>query len=118
MLNGIITRLKEGRIKNVIPKGGDTLPNAPYVVVSIEGPELRVWVHFKPGQDDWLEDYWRVDLPELLEGYVFRTRAGNIAKIYRLKGVYTVPEYSKIVTHNTDKSISKERRFSIPAFLF
>ncbi len=114
MPNGIITRLKEGKIKNVIPKGGAILPDAPYVVVSIEGPELRVWVHFEPGQDDWLEDYWYEDLPTLLNNYEYETAKGQTVHVYPKVDIFDRPGYSTVIMNTKTGTISKEKRFDLP----
>jgi hypothetical protein len=118
MIDTIITQLKTGRIKNVVAYGGNRTPATPYIVVKIEGQTVRVWIHMQPGQQLFLDDYWREDLSDLLTGFQATTRHGNTMKLYDPPGEFTVPEYSGIITHNDDGTISRERRFHLPSIMF
>ncbi len=114
MIDKIIERIKTGSIKRVIPKGFIARMEKPYIVVAIDGQELRVWAHFKNDQHAFLEDYCRAELSELLNGYQFTTFNGNTARIQPATG--EVQGYSRIVL-NEDNTISKERRWIIPGRL-
>ncbi len=122
MIEDIVRRLKDGSIQNVIPKGYSTTPKAPYVVVAIEGTQLCVWVHYKPGYVIAVERYWGHVLPALLNEFQFETSAGNtiIIKKPRLGELYH--EYNRIVLNKAanglEATISKERRWDIPALRF
>ncbi len=115
MIEKIIDRLKTGPIKRVIPKGFPARMEAPYIVVAIEGQELRVWLHARNNQHVFLEEYCRVELANLLNGYQFTTSNCNTVRIQPATG--ELPGYSLIVL-NEDKTISKERRWTIPGRLF
>ncbi len=115
MIENIVARLKEGRIQSVIPKGFSSRPNPPYVVASLEGQELRVWTHFGANQHVFLEEYCRADLAELLNNYRFTTSNGSTVIIQSARG--EIQGYSGI-TMNEDKTISKERRWTVPGLLF
>ncbi len=115
MLEKIIERLKHGIIKNVIFRGYGARPNPPYIVVDLEGQELRVWTHFENSSIVELENFCRVDLAERLNDYQFETSSGNTVRIQRASG--ELPGYGRVVL-NDDKTISKERRWTVPGLLF
>lgn len=115
MITKIIAKLKTGTIKNVIPYGMDSLPAPPYIVVKpIGGNNTRVYeifVHMKPGQQTFLEDYIFNDLSNLLSDYKTTSRHGNLNK------VYDDDQYSDIIK-NDDGTISMSRNFIVPLKLF
>ncbi|MDD3388208.1 MAG: hypothetical protein PHU58_07050 [Prevotella sp.] len=118
MLINIINQLKTGKIKNVVAYGAGALPATPYVVVRIQkdplerGRLIRLFVHFAPGSNIFLEDYVLDDLSTLLNGFTFQTRHGNTQK------VEFIDDYGEVVPDNDDKSISMERSFLVPGKLF
>ncbi len=116
MIEKIIRHLQTGSVKNVTYRTGAVAMDPPYIVADIQGQELRVWVHFLPGQNVALERYWRLDLPKLLNNYEFETAEGNTVVIRPPPGVYTIQPYSAIVIN--DKTISRERRWSVPGLVF
>ncbi len=115
MIENIVDRIKEGRIKRVIPKGFPIRLDPSYIVVAVEGQELRAWVHFKKDQHVYLEEFCRADLAELLNDYRFMTSNGSTVTIQPARG--EIQGYSGI-TLNDDKTISKERRWTVPGLLF
>ncbi len=118
MLIKIIDRLKTGKIKNVVAYGAPSLPATPYVVVRIQqdplgrGKLIRLFTHFAPGSNIFLEDYVLDELSTLLNDFTFTTRHGNKQKIE------FIDDYGEVVPDNDDKSISMERSFLVPGKLF
>jgi hypothetical protein len=114
----IVDRLKEGRIKNVVPYGEDQLPKPPYIVVRPErdplnrGRKFRIIVHMKPGQNIFLEDFVYKDLSDLLDNFGAYDRHGN----YNI--LLTENDYTDIIIANDDKTISMERVFLLPSRIF
>ncbi len=119
MIAGIYNRLKQGLgdKASVVMWGSESLPKAPYVIIKLEGQQLRVWIHEIPEQFGNLEDLWRETIPELLEDYQYVTEQGSTVTIENPRGEYTVQDYSCLV-QNADRTISKERRFDIPQLQF
>ncbi len=117
MITKIIEKLKTGSIKNVVPYGTIPLPAPPYVVVRPEadglgrGKIFRIFAHFLPGQNIFLEDYIQKDLTNLLRYFTATTRHGNSNKLF------TEQDYSDIIV-NDDGTISKERRFLMQSRFF
>ncbi len=122
MIEGIIRRLKEGEIQAVIPKGFHITPDPPYIVVAIEGTQVCVWVHEQPGYVVRLEKYWSHNLPALLNDFRFETTGGNTVIIKRPRPGELYHGYNRVILNRaTDvlpATISKERRWDIPALRF
>jgi hypothetical protein len=118
MTTKIVEQLKTGTIKNVAPFGSKKLPAPPYVVVKPErdplnrGRMYRIIVHYKPGQNKWLEDYITNDLTDLLDNFSAYSRHGNYNTLL------TENDYTDIVIDNDDGSISMERTFLLPTRIF
>lgn len=113
MIYKVIERLKTGSIKNVILFGAASLPAAPFVVVKEEpakgsGIELRVFAHFKPGQQKFLRSYVRKELLELLDNYEAVSDDGN-ANV-----VLTQDSIGPIIHEEDSGTISAWRLFLIP----
>jgi hypothetical protein len=108
----IIAKLKTGPIKAVI-KFGETMPSALTYAVVIEEPtqfgytRYRVNAHMQPGQQDALRLYCKKTVFDLL-AYIEMT--GSEDRRFELKPL----GISKVVTTNTDKTISQEAIFSLP----
>ena len=117
MLDVIITQIKTGTIKNVVPFGYSR-PPIPYVVVKPEedplrrGRMFRVFVHVGNTGQNQLEDYVFNELSTLIGDRVFTTRNGNQVKLYAQES------FQDIITNNDDGSISMGRDFLAPFRLF
>lgn len=117
MYGAIITKLKTGTIKTVVMYGA-TRPAPPYVVVRPEADPLgrgrlfRIIAHFSQGQQSWLEDYIRLELPQLLDDFSATTRHGNTNMTINNN------EYVDIIVDNDDKTISMEGRYLMPSRFF
>jgi len=118
MITKIIEQLNTGRVKNNFRFGGSSNPMTPYNVVRKEidsmgrGMIFRVFTHFDPGQDLFLDDYVNGELSTLLNNFSATDRHGNYNKIKIMQ------EGSEIIAHNDDGTISKERRFLMPTKIF
>lgn len=118
MTTAIVTQLKTGTIKNVVPFGlGGNRPEPPYVVVKPESRldgerAFRIIIHMKQGQNIFLEDYVFSDLETLLSNF---RGVGRNSNNFR---VYATEEYSDIITNNDDNTISMERVFIVPQRLY
>lgn len=118
MITKIVEQLKMGTIKNVVPFGMDNLPEPPYVVVKPErdpadrGRAYRIFVHYLPGQQTFLEDYLFDELSTLLTDFSATSRHGNKNRLYMEQ------EYNDIMVSNDDGTISMERTFLMPSRLF
>ena len=118
MIDKIVTQLKTGTIKNVVPFGGSKLPAPPYIVVKPETDPLNrgivyfINVHMQPGQQIFLEDYVNEDISDLLDDFGSTTRHGNYNKLM------TEEEFSVIIMDNDDGTISMGRRFLLPSRLY
>jgi len=114
MQTKIVTQLKTGAIKNVVPYG-DILPKPPYIVVrpeyAAEGKIYRIFVHMIPGQQIFLEDYTLCTVSQLLTNFKATTRHGNYNQLLLMQ------DYGDITT-NDDGTISMERRFLMPSRFF
>ena len=118
MRTKIVEQLKTGIVKNVVVFGIAVMPAAPYIVVKSEkdplgrGTVYRIIGHYLPGQQVFLEDYMKKNVPDLLDKYEAVDRRGN----YQI--VELMDEWSDIITDNDDKTISMERQFLVPGMLF
>jgi hypothetical protein len=116
MLVELVSRLKDGPIKNVVPYGYTSRPSPPYIVVrpesNAEGRLYRIFVHMSKGQQIFLEDYAFNTLPTLLDNYATTDGAGNYNEALPQR------DYGDIVVDNDDGTISMERRFLVPQVLF
>jgi hypothetical protein len=118
MITRIVAKLKTGTIKNVVPFGSANTPAPPYIVVRPEADGLgrgriyRIFVHMKPGQQTFLEDYLFNNIPTLLSNFSTDDRHGNHNK------VLPEYEYTDITTNNDDGTISMEMRFLVPQVFF
>ena len=118
MITKIITQLKTGTIKTVVPYGyGATPTTIPYVVVKRESVMNMQWrwriiAHMKPGQNITLDDYVFKEVPTLLNNLAITTRLTNTDKLGRSD------EYSDVVGQSDDGTISMERIFYSPHILF
>lgn len=122
MITKIIEQLNTGKVKNNYRFGTSFNPKVPYNVVRKENDGLgrgiifRVFSHFSPGQDLFLDDYADNDLIELLDGFGATDRHGNYNELEILRnGEQPIQD---IVTNNSDGTISKERRFLMPSMIF
>jgi hypothetical protein len=113
MITAVVAKLKTGSVTNVVPLGVSQLPSPPYVVVKPEqttaGRRFRIIGHFLPGQQTFLEDYIRNEVPALLDGAVLTSRHGNENRLELLE------EYGDLTVGNDDKTISMERCFLLPS---
>ena len=111
MTAAIVTRLKTGTIKNVVPFGSKP-PAPPYIVVKCERVEgirnVRVWVHHNQGYQKDIEKYVFNTLSVLLRNWTGTDSSGNT---FRLKDA---DEYNEIVAVNDDSTLSMERVFYAP----
>lgn len=120
MFSQIVTKLKTGKIKNVV-KFGRTLPAPPYVVVKEDAGinpqeiEYVVITHMAPGQEYYLKEYIMNDLSSLLNGFSATDEDGNFNV---LRSELTGGNWDGIITNNDDGTISMERRFHMPFILF
>jgi len=112
VLDKVVSQLKKGTVKNVVPYGS-TLPAAPYLVVK-EEPEparnltrYRVIYHALPGQVLPMRDYVRRDLVVLLDGKKLTGSRGNVNVIESMQDI------GPVVAHNDDGTISQDRVFQI-----
>jgi hypothetical protein len=118
MLGKIITQLKTGTIKRVVPYGVSRRPSPPYVVVRPErdplgrGRVFRVIAHFQPDQQAALEDYVFGETITLLDNFTAQSRHNNDNQ------VLTEQDYLDIIVNNDDGTISMERRFLMPSRTF
>lgn len=113
MITKIIEQLKTGTIKNVVPFGSP-VPSTPYIVVKEfthpMGTGFFVTTHMDQGQQIFLDDYVKKDIPELLNDFKATTRNGNLQQLHQ--DIFSpIPE---LQIHNDDDSISKERVFWMP----
>lgn len=115
MIGAIITQLKTGSISNVIIYGSER-PAPPYVVVRPEANErgrlFRIFVHYSPGGQAWLEDYCFNEVVILLDNFTAVTRHGNDNQLLIQQ------DYQDIIVNNDDGTISMERRFLMPSRTF
>lgn len=114
MLGAIITRLKTGTYKTVVPFGS-ARPEPPYVVVKpmadFRGRRFWIYIHMQPGQQAWMENYIFGELTTLLDDYVAEDRHENTHELL------TDSEYQDIMT-NDDGTISMGRPFLMPSRFF
>lgn len=140
MLHAIIDQLKTGSITNVFTRGNyQTYPSGPdtenevltpyilvyddYTVSSYFTTENTVFgfmieVHFPAGYIDELRDYVNYELPQLLDRKVLTDSDGNYFQIFKTMYMTIVSEPnddSSITGGNDDKTISRSRRFIVPA---
>lgn len=114
MLTKIIEELKTLSISNVVPFGVTNLPNPPYTVVKPEkdptdrGKLFRVIAHFLPGQNIFLEDYIKGEVPAALNKFTAVDRNGNTNHI-------KLDDWNDIVIENNDSTISMEVIFLMPS---
>jgi hypothetical protein len=119
MITAIVTKLKTGPYKQVIPFGYGSLPAAPYIVVKQEqdilsrGTAFRIIAHFLPGQLVAMEAYIRNELSTLLSGFSGTTSAGNN---FTLLDDYNV--FPETIISNDDSTIAMERVFYTPDLMF
>jgi hypothetical protein len=119
MIAAIITRLKTGKIKSVIPFGTIDTPAPPYIVVKQEvamsgnGHNIRVTVHMKPDQQQALDDFVRDDLSTLLSEWAGTSHNGAYNQLD--KGI---DEFPVLIIGNDDGTIAMERVFLLPSVLF
>jgi hypothetical protein len=115
MIGAIITQLKTGSISNVVNFGSER-PDPPYVVVRPEanqnGRLFRIFIHYSPDQQAWLEDYAFSEVVTLLDGFTAETRHGNDNQLLIQQ------DYQDIIPYNDDGTISMERRFLMPSRTF
>lgn len=122
MITKIIEALKAGLPAQIqVASYGDAeTPEPPYVVVKQEndlggrGTAYRIIPHFKPGQQSYLEDLTRKDIPEILNGFKATDRNGNLNEL-ELSDENTLPE---ILAVNDDKTISMEIVYFKPDRIF
>lgn len=116
MTTAIVTQLKTGTYKTVLPFGR-TAQNPPYVVVKPEfGPGqtrlFRIFFHVLPTQQILLEDYIFDELTTLLSEFQGTDRNGNTFI------VYSTDEFSDFAVTNDDDTLSMERVFLVPQRLY
>jgi hypothetical protein len=111
MVAEVVSRLKTGTIKSVVPFGS-ALPSAPYVVVKTKAGmgrrDLRIIAHAKQGSSQTLEDYVFEELSDLLRGFSSTDRHGNPFK------VLDAEEWTDVEAVSDDSTISMERVFYVP----
>jgi len=116
----IIEQLNTGTITNNYRFGQPFGPATPYNVVRKEidgfgrGVIFRIFTHYEPGQDLFLDDYADNELIELLDGFGATDRHGN----YNILQLLRDQDGQDIITNNDDGTISKERRFLMPSRFF
>jgi hypothetical protein len=113
MITAVVAILKTGSVKNVTAFGSK-LPAPPYAVVKGEyvamfGRRFRIIAHMAIGQQTFLEDYIRNEVPTLLDGVVLTSRHGNQNRLELEE------EYGDVVAGNDDGTISMERCFLLPS---
>jgi hypothetical protein len=117
VLTSIVTRLKTGTIKNVIPFGS-ARPKPPYVVVNPQpdpldrGWRIQISAHYLPSQQFYLWDYVTDELISLLDEYRTVDYYSNDNR------VLTEQERSGIIADNDDGTISMSRTFLYPSRTF
>jgi len=119
MIIGIVTKLKTGTIKRVIPYGCK-LPSPPYIVVKEEndilnrGTAYRVIVHFPKDDPVGCKRYCRKDVSDLLSNFEFTDSEGvtNGLEFDQFNGV------SELTVDNDNGTISSERVFYKPDLMF
>jgi hypothetical protein len=116
MITAVVSILKTGSIKNVVPFGSQ-LPAPPYVVVREENApnnevRFRIVVHVAPGQQVALDSYIKTELSTLLSVFESDDRYGNH---FRLEDR---GEWMGVVAVSDDGTISMERSFYTPLLLF
>jgi len=117
LFDKVISKLKTGTITNVVPYGSPR-PTPPYIVVRPEqdslqrGRMFRIFVHYSPGGQAWLEDYCFGELVTLLNNYSAEDRKGNVNILLVQQG------YQDIVINNDDGTISMARDFLMPSRTF
>jgi len=121
MIAEIITQLKTGTIKNVVPFGATTtMPSPPYVVVKpetyITGRGLRVIVHYAVGTQIYtkntisytpLDDYIYNELPSLIKDWSFINNHGETMT------VRDTGEITDVNAVSDDNTVSMDRLFYI-----
>lgn len=118
MLDKIVAQLKTGTIINVVPYGGSSLPEPPYIVVRPEKDTLnrgiiyRIFVHMNPNNQFDLIDYVNNDLSVLLTDFFSETRNGGHQTLFMEN------DFVDLTVSNDDGTISRERRFLMPSLLF
>jgi hypothetical protein len=119
VLAAIITQLKTGRIKSVIPDGSRDTPATPYIVVKMDRSmiekceNVRVIVHMEPDQEQDLRDFVINDLSVLLSEWGGYSHNGAYNQLD--KGIDDIPI---LISDNDDGTIAMERVFLLPSILF
>jgi hypothetical protein len=110
MIDVIVSELKKGSVKAVVPFGSSTLPAAPYLVVKEEPTPVlgrttyRVIGHWPKGDILGVRRYMRRDVYNLLANKTLtspNTGAKNL--------VESAQEIGTLVLENDDKTVSMER---------
>jgi len=120
MIAEIITRLKTGSIKNIIPFGSATPSTVPYIVVKPEtnnkGRGVRIILHYKQGANMYvsggvtytpMDDYMYNELPSLLSEWTLANNHGESMTVHDTR------EITDITAVSDDNTIAMERLFYI-----
>ena len=120
MIAEIITRLKTGSIKNIIPFGSATPSTVPYIVVKPEtnnkGRGVRIILHYKQGANMYvsggvtytpMDDYIYNELPSLLSEWTMANNHGESIT------VHDTGEITDITAVSDDNTVAMERLFYI-----
>lgn len=120
MIAEIITRLKTGSIKNIIPFGSATPSTVPYIVVKPEtnnkGRGVRIILHYKQGANMYvsggvthtpMDDYIYNELPSLLSEWTMANNHGESMTVHDTR------EITDITAVSDDNTIAMERLFYI-----
>jgi hypothetical protein len=118
MLTKLVAKLKTGTIKNIVPFGSPA-PAAPYVVVKQENAgrnmtRFRVIPHMKQGEQLALSAYVFNELSTLLSGFASTDVNGNHFVLEEPEP----REWTGVGAVSDDNTISMERCFYAPLFLF
>jgi hypothetical protein len=118
MQTKVVAKLKTGSIKNVVPFGSP-LPVPPYVVVKEENAgnhmvRFRIIPHMAQGGTIQLRAYVFTELPTLLADFESTDVNGNH---FKLEEPWP-REWQDVIPASDDSTISMERSFYAPLFLF
>lgn len=118
MITKIVAKLKEGKIKNVVPYGkAKPMPAAPYIVVKEESDPLdrgtiyRVIIHVAAGGNIFLKTFM-AEAQALLDNFEDETYLGNWQRIY------ADCQMSGTIVDNDDGTIAMERTYLSPTIFF
>ena len=122
MITKIVQALKGGLSSaiSVVTFGDLETPNPPYVVIKQEndsasrGTVYRIIGHFSAGQQLFLEDLMRKDIPEILDDFKATDRNSNLNQL-EIADNNTLPE---LIISNDDKTISMEILYFKPDRIF